>query len=345
VESTRLIARKHASEPRLSHEVIHTDFLLVRAGGFQHDPVPGHRATLPAELTRRPFTRARALALGVTPEALRGPAVRRIDRGIFLDARLELTLKMRLAGYLLVLPRETVVDGVTALQLNGVDVGTAEPYRFCTTAAHHPIRPGLRVRRVAELPPNAGGVSKTLPALVAARTELSLLDLVVAGDWLIRLKRAPYEKVRAALHTAVGRDCLKARRAAELVRGRVDSPRETRLRLLIVLAGLPEPECNVELGDELFFIGRVDLYLRAWNVAVEYEGDQHRTNAKQYDRDLGRYEDLAAAGYLTVRVSKEAMRKPRNVADRIYRALVSRGYTGPPPHFGAEWRDAFEPQT
>ena len=304
--------------------------------------MPGRRAELPAALTERPFTAGQALALGITRDMLRGPAVQRIDRGIFLDARLELTLKRRLAGYLLMLPAETVVDSVTALQLNGVEVGPTEPYRFCTTAEHHPSRPSIVVRRVAELPPNVGKVSRTAPALVAARTQLGLLDLVIAGDWLIRLRRAPYEAIRDGLRGAAGRDCLKARRAAELIRGRVDSPRETRLRLLIVLAGLPEPECNVDLGDELFFIGRVDLYLRAWNVAVEYEGDQHRTDAKQFAKDLGRYEDLAAAGYRIVRVSKVAMRRPRAVVDRIYRALLARGYDGAPPDFGAEWRDAFE---
>ena len=161
--------------------------------------MPGHRAELPAALTERPFTARQALALGVTRDMLRGPAVQRIDRGIFLDARRELTLKLRLAGYLMVLPAETVVDSVTALQLNGVEVGPTEPYRFCTTAEHHPTRTSIAVRRVAELPPNIGKVSRTVPALVAARTELSLLDLVIAGDWLIR---AQADVVRESLRWA-----------------------------------------------------------------------------------------------------------------------------------------------
>lgn len=104
----------------------------------------------------------------------------------------------------------------------------------------------------------------------------------------------------------------------------------------MVFAGLPEPECNVDLGDDRFFLACVDLYLRAWSVVVEYEGDHHRTDPQQYDRDLRRYEALAAAGYVTVRVSKEAMRRPRDVAERIYRALVSRGYVGPSTVFGPD---------
>lgn len=70
------------------------------------------------------------------------------------------------------------------------------------------------------------------------------------------------------------------------------------------MAGLPEPETNVELGDEWFFIGRVDLYLRAWNIAVEYEGDQHRTDARVFGHDLQRYEQLAASGVLVIRVGR-----------------------------------------
>jgi len=180
-----------------------------------------------------------------------------------------------------------------------------------------------------------------VPALVAARTELGLLDLVAAGDWLVRAKRATLAEVRDGLAGATARHCRRARRAGSLVRARVESPQESRLRLVMVLAGLPEPACNVELGDEWFFIGRVDLYLREWNVAVEYEGDQHRTDAKVFGHDLERYEQLAAAGVLVIRVSKVHLRRPREVAGRIHAALVSRGYRGPTPAFGAEWSEVF----
>lgn len=130
----------------------------------------------------------------------------------------------------------------------------------------------------------------------ASRVELGLRDLVIAGDWLVRTGRATLPEVQEALAGVSGRGCGNARRAAELVRKPVESPRETGLRLVVVLAGLPEPECNVELGDEWFFLGRVDLYLRAWNLALEYEGDQHRTDPGTYAKDLTRSEDLTASG-------------------------------------------------
>lgn len=154
-------------------------------------------------------------------------------------------------------------------------------------------------------------------------------------------KKATLAEVRTGLAVASNQYSRRAHRAADLVRAGVESPRETRLRLLVVLAGLPEPECNVELGDEWFFIGRVDLYLRACNIALEYEGDQHRTDATTFWHDLERTEQLAASGVLVIRVSKEHLRRPREVVRRIHAALVSRGYVGPPPTFGPEWREVF----
>ena len=75
---------------------------------------------------------------------------------------------------------------------------------------------------------------------------------------------------------------------------------------------------------------------------MEYEGDHHRTNARTYGGDLLRFEELNASGVLAIRISKEHLRRPRDVVRRVHAALVSRGYDGPAPVFGAEWRAMFE---
>lgn len=263
---------------------------------------------------------------------------------MYLDAARDPALADWIIALLKVLPRgRTAVDGVTALHCWGIDVGTATPYRFVTTASYLSTRPEVRMRRVRELPDRRGVFLRPLPALVAARSDLPLVELAVAADWIVRAKRAPLAQVQEALAGATGRHCRRAHRAAELVRERVDSPQETRLRLMIVLAGLPEPECNIELGDEWFFIGRVDLYLRAWKIAVEYEGDQHRTDPTVFAHDLDRIAQLTASGVLMVRIAKTHMQAPRDVVHRVFTALTSRGYGGPSPSFGQEWIDAFGP--
>lgn len=262
---------------------------------------------------------------------------------MFLDAARELTYAELLRAYLGVLPAGlTAVDGVSALRLWGVEVGSALPFRFVTTADHHSIRARVRVRRTVELPSCTRSVLDPVPALVAARADLGLVELVTAGDWLVREGRATQPEVSAGLAAATGRHCRLAKRAAGLVRAGSESPQESRLRLLLVLAGLPEPEPNVELHHGGRFLARVDLYLRAWRIAAEYEGDHHRTDPATFAKDLGRYERLVSAGVVPVRVAKVHLQDPRAVVRRIHVALVARGYDGPAPVFGAEWRAAFE---
>lgn len=105
------------------------------------------------------------------------------------------------------------------------------------------------VHRYAEAP--ALTVRAGLQVTSAERTfldlaeTLSLVDLVILGDSLVKAKRAkPVDLVSAAADWR-GRGARLARTAAALVREGVDSPQETRTRLLIVLAGLPEPTVNV----------------------------------------------------------------------------------------------------
>lgn len=93
------------------------------------------------------------------------------------------------------------------------------------------------------------------------------------------LRRTTLVRLQAAVQTHSGRGIVAARTAVRLVRERVDSPRETWLRLCLVLPGLPVPECNLIIGDDQGPIGRVDLVNLANKLIIEYEGDQHRTDA------------------------------------------------------------------
>ncbi len=80
---------------------------------------------------------------------------------------------------------------------------------------------------------------------------LTLVDLVVVGDHLVRRRRTTCADLVAWCAQSSDRGAQAARRAAAYVRDRVDSPMETRVRMLIVLAGIPEPEVNltVRAGD------------------------------------------------------------------------------------------------
>lgn len=111
------------------------------------------------------------------------------------------------------------------------------------------------------------------------------------------------------------------RRALDLVDAGAESPQETRLRLLLVRAGLPWPETQIPVGNR-----RIDMGWRTWMVGVEYDGEQHFTNAVDYENDIDRLELLAERGWTIVRVSSRQLRYERPaIVARVRRARERAG--------------------
>ncbi|WP_235201303.1 endonuclease domain-containing protein [Microbacterium sp. CH12i] len=98
--------------------------------------------------------------------------------------------------------------------------------------------------------------------------------------------------------------CGTIRTALPFVRERVESPKETETRLAIVDAGLPEPSVQHEVFEHGRLIARVDLAYPALKIAIEYEGDGHRTNKKQWRIDIQRQRDLEARGWIVIRLTE-----------------------------------------
>jgi hypothetical protein len=232
---------------------------------------------------------------------LEGPKARRGFVGVFVAAEAELTDRVMVQAALKILPPSTVAIGSTALRHYGVEVGSGSPLRFCSTHSRQVRRPGIAMTRVRSLPPASRCIASPEHAFASAAQELDLLGLVTAGDWLLRLRRCSLASLRAYAAVCTARGAVRARRAAALVRERVDSPRETRLRLILVLAGLPDPECNVTIGTDDRPIGRVDLIYQQYRLIIEYEGDQHRSDRYQWNTDIHRHEGFAEGVYILIR--------------------------------------------
>jgi len=114
-----------------------------------------------------------------------------------------------------------------------------------------------------------------------------------------------------------------ARAALELVDGGAQSPKETWLRLLLVRAGFPRPQTQIAVCNEW---GWPEAYLdMGWDaikVAVEYDGDQHRSSRYQYVKDIRRLDMLQRMGWTVVRVIAED--HPDDIVRRVREARVSR---------------------
>ncbi len=93
-----------------------------------------------------------------------------------------------------------------------------------------------------------------------------------------------------------------------------ESPMETRLRWLLIQAGLPRPEVQVDLGA-----GRADLFYQAAGLVIEYDGANHRDRLVEDNR---RQNALVDAGYRLLRyTASDVYQRPDFIVTQIRRAL------------------------
>ncbi|WP_417510143.1 endonuclease domain-containing protein [Microbacterium sp.] len=95
------------------------------------------------------------------------------------------------------------------------------------------------------------------------------------------------------------------RKAIPLARPQVESPKETETRLLITDAGFGEPVVQHEVFDGGLFVARVDLAYPELKIAIEYEGDGHRRDPKQWRTDIRRQRDLEDRGWIVIRLTQD----------------------------------------
>jgi very-short-patch-repair endonuclease len=157
------------------------------------------------------------------------------------------------------------------------------------------------------------------------RTLLTVEELVAVGDHLVGVAAlATIDDLRARCRPGdVG--VRVARLALERIRVGAESPMETAMRLLVVDAGLPEPDLHVAVHDpEGRFLGRADMVWPAERVALEYDGDHHRTDRGTFHGDRRRGNGFAANGWIVIRATSADLRDPAPMLARLGETLRSR---------------------
>ena len=302
----------------------------------------GHAGGVAAFDPTVPFRRSDALAAGVSAWGLR--AFRRLHRDVYVAREVGLDARVRALAALVKAPDGAVVARHTAAELLGGVVPSSPHVHLVLPAGSRVRVAGIETKVVR---PRSHARIRGIPVTTAEDTfvdlgpELGLVDLVVLGDSLVRAGRTTPAALVAASVAATGTHCPVLRRAAALVRAGVDSPMETRLRLLLVLAGLPEPVVNhVEYADDGRWLRRFDLSYPELKVAVEYDGRQHAESQRQWERDVARREGLDHDGWrLVVVLSKGVYREPATTLDRVVAALAAAGSTARVT--SDEWRTHF----
>lgn len=225
--------------------------------------------------------------------------------------------------------RRGVLAGLAAAALHGSDwIDDDEPVELICRNQHAPAGIVTRNQRLAE---NEIACIAGLPVTTAARTAFDLARRLPTGDAVARLDalmRATSCCVEDVLLLAKryprARGLRRLRAALPLVDAGAASPKETWLRLLVVGAGLPAPETQIPVVDHYRIVAMLDMGWERFKVAVEYDGDQHRTSRRQYVRDIRRLKALGDCGWIVIRVIAED--QPEDVIRRVREALRHRGY-------------------
>lgn len=214
---------------------------------------------------RTPFNRADARRAGIPVKQLTTKRFRKLFHDLYVSADLAITPAVLAAAALRISPLGSHASHFTAAQIWGGVVPdqplthVSSPHRRTRSerrgVGSHETRRGSQVVIFQQL-----RVSSPEQTFIDLATELNLVDLVVLGDSLVAKRRTTTKEIVEAANAWQGRGSRLARRAAHLVRAGVDSPMETRLRMLMVLAGLPEPVVNhIEYGSNGAWAKRFDL--------------------------------------------------------------------------------------
>ena len=307
----------------------------------------------PSDLdVRHPFTTAQALAAGITQSQLRGSDFRRLSKGKYVSVARRPSALLEAEAALLGHPGRAVASHTTAARAFDLPVpddpewhvGVMHPddRRRRSGVRSHVISPRTRVISLKGVP-----VAAPMDVFVQLAGVLTLVDLVVVGDCLVRKDWATPAQLVDFCATSDEVHAVRALAAARFVRVGVDSPMETRLRMLLVLAGLPEPGVNYLLRDgHGVVVRRFDLYYPSVRVLVEYDGRQHAEDAQQYAHDIYRREELDDGDWRIVVVTSAGIYvRPEETLLRVRKVLRARGMRDLPPRFHGRWRRHFPGRT
>lgn len=285
-----------------------------------------------ARLTGGVFTTEQARLAGLTRSDLRSDAVTPVIRGVYARRGADVDHHLRCQAALLATPSGTRITGLSAARLLGLPVPHDDRVSIAVTqSCDTHTRATRRSRTVIDdhlWVRNRDG-SAAVPVtshrhLLAECVEhLALIDAVVLGDAITNRLR-PGSGIE---HAPPGRTVLRARwrQVVGLIRAGSESPMESRLRVLLVLAGLPEPvmQHDVSVSGRA---RRLDLAYPELKIAIEYDGEHHFASEWQLAQDALRLDALARDGWIVVRViARELYREPERVVERVAAALRQRG--------------------
>lgn len=249
-----------------------------------------------------------------------------IHPDVYVPKRSERTLEVNIRAASLWVP-QGIVGGRAAAAVHGVSWIDATTPIEVIGRSRRP-RPGVIVRDERTRPDEymaSGDMTVSTPARTALdlARHLPRMRAVEHLDALAAVTGIQPEAVLALAHRYPGaRGVRRARAILPLLDPGAQSPRESWLRMVLIDAGLPRPQTQIRVTDG-YQTAFVDMGWEHIRVGVEYDGDQHRSDRRQFVKDIGRYEMLSGLDWQIVRVVKEHSRG--YIVQRVREAFHRRG--------------------
>lgn len=275
-----------------------------------------------------PFIGSEAVAAGMTTQSQLRRRYTRVFPDVYVAEGTELTAARRAHAAWLWSRRRGVIAGFSAAALHGSNWIDASRAVDIIHDNRHP-HAGLQIwgdRVASDEIDMVDGIAATTPARTALDLACwyPLTTAVAALDDLARATEFKAADVELLIGRCRGRRGLqRARVSLDLVDAGAQSPKESWLRLVLVRAGLPRPQTQIAVRDDF---GDAVAYLdMGWDdvkVAVEYDGEQHRNDRRQYAWDVRRLEMVERRGWILIRVV--AGDRPAEIIRRVRGARARR---------------------
>lgn len=276
------------------------------------------------------FTTSAALDAGVSRGRLRAGDLSAPYWGVRSLVTSTMTISQRCETFMLRMPRDALFSHATAAallgaplpwRLEGVELHIGTPAERRPVDAAGVIGHRMRLNDEDIVPWNGLPITRPERIWLDLACRLTVRELVAVGDYFIR--RSSPMSTRLALAEDFerypgrrGRPLI--RQALPLLDERSESPRESALRVCLVLAGLPPFEPNKNIYDSAGrFVARPDLVSVRYRLILEYEGDHHRSDRQQWFKDIERVSQLEDAGWRVIRVTADDLRHPARLIARI----------------------------
>lgn len=277
----------------------------------------------------QPVTIDDAAAAGVSWKRLQSRRWRKLAPGVYVNSRRQLSPLLDLVATARRLPSEAVFSGCTAGWLHGLDLAPCSPIDITVPAGHAVARrAGVRLHK-RRLDQDEIVIRHDLRTTSAVRTIFDLgsqsnrVDAVAALDMALNAGLTVADELTEIADLFRGRKGIaRFRRAADLADA-AESPMETRVRLILLDAGLPRPISQANLFDgKGRFIARTDLYYPSHRLCIEYDGGQHRDTLAEDNR---RQNLLVDAGYSVLRfTAADVLKSPDRLVAIVHAALTRR---------------------